>query len=104
MGIMIEISKKDLKKIDKEIGKYKRGFCYIPEDLSGTVLLLKHENAAKHEYFVPNLSTSIALPMVHAIFEFLRQEEKRKKVIIGGCEFLVEDSMYEIRKKLINII
>ena len=99
MGIFVEIEKEELKKLNK---KFLRGFCYISEDLQ-TVLLIKPENAKKHEYVIPGLDEAVLPPIANAIFEFLQQKkEKREEVIINKCHYLAEDSIHEIRKKLIH--
>lgn len=94
----------------QEMGGYGKGCCFILADFSETIMFLKPKNGKKHEYFIPSLQTSHLHNLSFAICAFLRQEGKnRTKLVIadertGKQEFLVEDSIHTVGRKICKIL
>lgn len=107
-GVLVELNKEQL----KELGGYKKGECFILNDFSETILLLKPENGKKHEYFIPALEKNNPnLPHISfAIYAFLRQEGKNRTELIitqegtGQHSFFVGDSIHKVYETLSEII
>lgn len=105
-GVLVELNREQL----KQLGAYKKGSCFILEDLSETILFLKPEKAKKHEYFIPSLQTSLLQHLSYAIYAFLHQEGKDRTMLLitddksGVHEFFVGEDIYSVYGKLSDIV